>query len=144
MEAFIIDWVHCHYVTHQLETTCQSVEMPPVHWAPHSIKWPARLKSIIVIIRKQLHVIQEKINYKIIVQNSTSFQDKSINGCYYERALCILGYLISCIPSSCQLIIFMCFPAKLNKRRNQWILLKNYKLHADRKINYLNVSYGLK
>ena len=34
-----------HGQTYQSFTVCQSVKTPPVAWAPHSIRWPAKLQK---------------------------------------------------------------------------------------------------
>ncbi len=40
-------WLWCKCQLYQSGTWCQSVKIPPVAWAPHSIKCPAKLQSSI-------------------------------------------------------------------------------------------------
>ena len=51
-------------VTYQSWTVCQSVKMPPVHWAPHSIKRPTKLQA-----KQKILTTKGMLNF-IILQNT--------------------------------------------------------------------------
>ena len=80
-------------LTYQSWTFFQSVKIPPVTWAPHSIKWPAKLKNIQIIVlahQRLYHISSNKYWYIWKAEfQSNLYKPKSCEGQFkFNITLC--------------------------------------------------------